>query len=177
MSKYDATTDERVYRLCLLGLTDAQIAHAIGIVLSNLTLWKDDHPSLFAAMERGKQEADAIVVESLYKRATGYSHPDVHISNHKGQVIVTETTTHYPPDVKACMFWLKNRQYENWKDIQRTELTGQGGGPIQLRAGKVDLTDFSDEELGLMEIMGMKLLAQHEASENNGKLIGGHRQH
>jgi hypothetical protein len=29
---------------------------------------------------------------------------------------------HYPPDVTACIFWLKNRQPEKWRDVHRHEV-------------------------------------------------------
>jgi hypothetical protein len=28
---------------------------------------------------------------------------------------------HVPPDVTACIFWLKNRDPEHWRDSQRLE--------------------------------------------------------
>src|SRR6516225_6395600 len=49
---------------------------------------------------RGKAPADERVVVSLYQRALGY--------DHNGK--------HYPPDVTACIFWLKNRAPEEWRD-------------------------------------------------------------
>lgn len=58
----------------------------------------------------------AAVAESLYKRALGYSHPDVHISNFQGMITVTDIVKHYPPDTGAAFIWLKNRQPHKWKD-------------------------------------------------------------
>jgi len=128
--KYDKAMDEQVYKICLLGATDVQIADILGIAKSTLNVWKKTYPELMAAMTRGKQEADALVAHSLFKRATGYSHPDTHISNFQGEITKTEITKHYPPDTTACIFWLKNRDKENWRDKQDHEHTGKNGTPL-----------------------------------------------
>lgn len=33
-----------------------------------------------------------------------------------GVIITTPTTRHYPPDTTACIFWLKNRRPDLWRD-------------------------------------------------------------
>lgn len=82
--------------------------------------------------------ADAEVGERLFQRACGYSHPDVHISNYQGAITQTEITKHYAPDTTACIFWLKNRRPDLWRD--RMEHTGRDGGPIETR-------EVTDDEL------------------------------
>lgn len=69
-------------------------------------------------IDSGAVVANAKVAESLFKRATGYSHPDTHISNHKGNITQTAIVKHYPPDTVAAIFWLKNRQKGEWRDRQ-----------------------------------------------------------
>lgn len=107
---------ERVYEYCLLGATDKQLAEFFGVAESTLNLWKLKQPKFLDAMRRGKIVADANVARSLYRRATGYSHPDTHVSNYQGEITLTEITKHYPPDTTACIFWLKNRAPEQWRD-------------------------------------------------------------
>ncbi len=66
--------------------------------------------------------ADATVAEKLFKRATGYEHLAVKISaNPNGDEHVTEYVERYPPDTTACIFWLKNRQRDKWRDRQDIE--------------------------------------------------------
>jgi hypothetical protein len=38
---------------------------------------------------------------------------------------------HYPPDTAACIFFLCNRDKDNWKQKNQIEHTGAGGGPIR----------------------------------------------
>jgi len=110
---------EQAYKLCLLGATDDQIADFLGKSPSLIDQWKQRYPEFKEALHRGKTEADAIIAESLFHRAKGFAHPDVHISNYKGEIKVTEITKHYPPDTTACIFWLKNRQRVSgrWLDV------------------------------------------------------------
>jgi len=72
--------------------------------------------------------ADAEVANKLFQRATGYSHDDVHISNYQGQVCITPIIKHYAPDTTACIFWLKNRRPDLWRD--RTEVNPEDDEPI-----------------------------------------------
>ena len=111
---------EQVYKLALLGATREQIANFYQVGGSTIDRWRDRHPAFGDAMRRGKDEADSKVAESLYRRATGYSHPEDKIFNDQGRAMVVATVKHYPPDTTACIFWLKNRQREQWRD--RTEL-------------------------------------------------------
>jgi len=84
-------------------------------------LWKQEFPEFSGSLEAGKEEADSVVAQSLFHRATGYSHPDVDIKLFKGKIITTKLTKHYPPDSTAAIFWLKNRQPKQWRDKQEVE--------------------------------------------------------
>jgi len=106
----------QVYKLCLLGQTDEDIADFFMIAVQTLYNWQEKHPDFLESMRNGKVLADAEVVESLYRRAVGYSHDDLHIAVSMGDVIKTEIKKHYPPDVTAQRFWLKNRRPHDWKE-------------------------------------------------------------
>jgi hypothetical protein len=51
----------------------------------------------------------------------------------------------YPPDTTACIFWLKNRQREQWRDVQRHEVTGKDGAPLD--AGAATAAQLREELL------------------------------
>ncbi|WP_225893697.1 MULTISPECIES: terminase [Levilactobacillus] len=53
------------------GLTDAQIAHNIGIRRSTLYEWKRRYPDISDALKKGKEVVDREVENSLLKRAVG----------------------------------------------------------------------------------------------------------
>jgi len=116
--------------LARLGATDAQIGEAFGISGIAVFNLRHRHPEVGKALKLGKREADEAVIKSLYQRATGYSHPDVDIKSYEGRIIKTDIVKHYPPDTTACIFWLKNRQPDEWRE--RQELVGEGGGPLMV---------------------------------------------
>lgn len=109
---------EQATKLCKLGATEKEIAHFFGV--ATISNWKTAHPEFNEALKEGKEYADANVAESLYQRAIGYSHPDVHITSHKGHITITEIVKHYPPDTVACIYWLKNRRRDLWRDAQES---------------------------------------------------------
>lgn len=47
-------------------------------------------------------------------------------------ILVEEKTKEVPPDVTAQIFWLKNRKPNEWREKQQNEITGAGGGPLQV---------------------------------------------
>ena len=124
-TKYKPEYKEQVYKLCLLGATDADIANFFDISEATLNNWKIEHPDFLESIKNGKVHADATVAESLYKRANGYEHEDVDIKMYEGQIIKTKLIKHYPPDTTAGIFWLKNRRPKDWRDKQEIEHSGQ----------------------------------------------------
>lgn len=114
-----------VYKLCLLGATDDQLADFFGVAVSTISKWKTEHPRFLEALKDGKDRADAQVANSLFQRANGYSHPEEKIFYSESEIIRAETTKHYPPDPTSMIFWLKNRQRLKWRD--RHEVDHSGG--------------------------------------------------
>lgn len=122
---YREEHNELVRKLCLLGATDKEIAECLNVAESTLNLWKNKYPAFSEALKDGRERADARVGERLYQRAMGYSHPEEKIFNHNGKEMRIETTKHYPPDTVACIFWLKNRQKDRWRDVKDHKHSGK----------------------------------------------------
>lgn len=127
---YKPEYDDIAHSMALLGATDAQLAGAFGVTEQTINNWKLAHPNFFESLKRGKDEADARVAKSLFERALGYSHPAVKIitvprgSNQGSDIEEVPYTEHYPPDTTAAIFWLKNRQRDQWRDKQEVEHSG-----------------------------------------------------
>ena len=102
------------------GYTDKQLAEIFGVERTTICNWKKDYPEFFNSLKTGKLLADAKVEASLYQRACGYSHPEIHITNYQGVIIKTPIIKHYPPDPTSMIFWLKNRDREHWRDVTPT---------------------------------------------------------
>ena len=84
------------------GHIDQEVAELIGIGVPTLHQWKLHHKEFAEARKSGKAPADERVIESLYNRALGF----------------VRNGRYFPPDVTACIFWLKNRRPDEWRDRQ-----------------------------------------------------------
>ncbi|MFK5948808.1 MAG: hypothetical protein QM500_08590, partial [Methylococcales bacterium] len=116
-TKYDKSYCDKAYKLCLLGAIDKKIADFFDVDEATINRWKDKYPEFCESLKRGKDEADAVIAQSLFHRAKGYSHKDTKFATHEGVITdEKEYTKHHPPDTTAAIFWLKNRQKEAWRD-------------------------------------------------------------
>jgi hypothetical protein len=107
---------EQAYKLTLLGATDKELANFFDVCEATITNWKQNLPEFLASIKSGKEKADANVAERLYQRAMGYEHPETKVFCQEGEIIEHEVIKHYPPEVAAIAFWLKNRQSKMWRD-------------------------------------------------------------
>jgi hypothetical protein len=121
-TKYDHKFSKQVEKLCRLGATDKEIATFFEVNEDTIHEWKRKHPEFSESIKRGKTLADIRVAESLYKKATGFSRKSVKIFNNAGVPMIVSFNEYFPPDTTACIFWLKNRQKENWRDKQHFEI-------------------------------------------------------
>ena len=115
-SKYQATYPDLVRKFCMLGADDEKLGEMFAVHVSTIRSWRETYPEFAIAMMEGRDIADAEIAHSLYHRAKGYSHPEVHIATFQGQVIKTNIMRHYPPDTLAAIYWLQNRQNQYWRD-------------------------------------------------------------
>lgn len=132
-TRFKPEYSEQAFKLCLLGATDKDLGAFFEVDERTINRWKDDHGEFCQSLKDGKDRADATVAQSLYRRALGYTHDAVKIvaDAKTGAEHIVPYTEHYPPDTTACIFWLKNRQKDRWRD--RQEVSGPNGGPIQIQ--------------------------------------------
>lgn len=83
------------------GLTDEQIAKNIGISRSTFYDWKKRYPDISDTVETNKEAADYQVENALYNLAVGFT---------------DAVGKYHPPNIKAIIFWLKNRNPKSWRD-------------------------------------------------------------
>ncbi len=139
-SKIDKVNRNLMAKMFRLGFTDAEVSEAMGISRSTLSKWKAENPDFSDTLKKWKEEADVIVERSLYEKATGFTCTEDRIFRDNGETVVVPTVKHYPPDTTACIFWLKNRRPDEWRDKRENQLTGKDGGPIQYQ-------NLTDEQL------------------------------
>ena len=101
---------EQAYGLCLLGVTSQELADHFGVARSTIDKWRQGQPAFAQALKRGRRIADAAVAARLHARALGYSYETTRIELSRGKPVPVTHTVHCPPDVQACLFWLRNRR-------------------------------------------------------------------
>ncbi len=111
-----------VRSLARRGLTVKEIAKEMEVSRSTLNLWVREHPEFSDALNQSRSEADAMVEDSLFRRAMGTTVKEtrkiVEVDK-SGQPEVVKVDTwekELPPDVAACIFWLKNRRPKSWRE-------------------------------------------------------------
>ena len=104
------------------GISCAALARELGISLSTLNRCRKQHPEFGELFADAESARDDLVEEALLRRATGYENSD-------GKEI--------PPDVRAAVFWLKNRRPEDWQD--RREISLAEPVKIELKPEEKDL--------------------------------------
>lgn len=137
-TEYKEEYVKTVLEMAERGATDTEIADALDVSVRTLYRWRALHEDFSHALKIAKVQADQRVEHSLYHRALGFERDAVKIFLDKtGTPVVVPYREIVPPDTTACIFWLKNRKKEEWRD--KHEVTGEDGGPIKFvvtRTGK-----------------------------------------
>lgn len=160
---------EQVRKLVIRGWTDVDIADFFEIPIVTLDNLKRSHPEFLKSFMDWRDEYDNLIERRLAERAAGYSHPEEKVFlGPGGQVVTHNTIKHYPPETGACGMWLSNRK-QNWRTTAARIAVGGDPElpPIQMKKiNKIDLQDFSEDELELMLSIGLKIKAQTEPEES-----------
>jgi hypothetical protein len=104
---------------CLLGATNEDLGGFFDVTTRTIDNWIATHPEFATAVRQAKALADARVARCLYQRAVGHGHKIERTLWHLGKERPVSDTLYYPPDVRACIFWLRNRQPRLWNGRAR----------------------------------------------------------
>lgn len=125
------------------GLTDEEMAKELGVGIRTFYRWKKTYPEFCQALKENKGFVDALVEDSLLKKAIGYEIEEVEVTASKdGKNSRIKKTKKWIHDTTAAIFWLKNRQPDRWRDTQNISHEGE-----ITSTKKIDLSYMSDEEL------------------------------
>tara|TARA_R110000803_G_C11989469_1_gene321861 strand:+ start:14020 stop:14559 length:540 start_codon:yes stop_codon:yes gene_type:complete len=128
-SKLDKTLKTVALNLYAQGKTDKQVADICGVSEASINNYKKADPKFFESIKDAKADPDKEVEDALFKRAIGYDEPEqkfmsVSCGMNQGSYVETiDTIHHYPADVKAAEFWLKNRKPDTWREKKEVDLT------------------------------------------------------
>lgn len=127
ISLYEERFDQIAYEMACRGLTQTTIAARFGVAGRTLRLWMQQHPSLSKAIDEGLAVAVGGVENAIYRAATGFYYEE-QVLNKDGEVVTLRK--YEKPNVTAQIFFVCNRSKEDWKNVNRVEHTGDGGGPM-----------------------------------------------
>jgi len=138
MAKY---SEEMTNRICSFiekdSYTIAEICKIVGINECTYYDWCNSKSEFSNAVKKARDKFDETMaveaVRSLRKLVQGYEAEEVRTTyyvNKENEEVVRDrvvTRKHYQPSVPAVIFSLTNRDSENWKNRQNTEITGKDG--------------------------------------------------
>ena len=106
-----------VKNLAESGKTNAEISEALNISTATLDAWMNKNPEFLSTIKKGKDYADGEVIGSLFERAKGGKKimEKRVIQNPDGTMRKEITVKELPSDPVAQIFWLSNRQPDEWK--------------------------------------------------------------
>jgi hypothetical protein len=160
---FDIELNPLIKRLAELGLGESEIVYSLGLTKSKFEELKKEK-GIRDALEKGAKDRAHKVEEALYRRAVGFEYeevlstqaestkPSVSSRSRKSSTEIPVTgglkseakstlktvSKTVIPDVTACIFWLKNRLPDKWKE------------PKDINDGKLSLTElienYSDED-------------------------------
>jgi len=118
------------------GLLMREVAENMGISEASLYRWRNRFPAIDAAIRAGEAPCNYRVESAMYKAATGHTQVvrkpikirETIESKGKGKKTIerieyAEEEVYIPPDPKAQIYWLQNRDPEHWSREQRVDLT------------------------------------------------------
>lgn len=125
------------------GLTNEQIAENMGINRDTLYDWQKKYPEFSDALKSTKEITVFEVENALYKAALGYYvEESITTVTATGKAHTEIRKKWIPPNTTAQIFYLKNKDPENWRernDITLSESNGVLESLMNLHNGKCDM--------------------------------------
>lgn len=147
--------------------TIPEICKMVGIDEATYHRWKIDKPEFCEAIEKARDKfiKNGLVEceKSLMKLIIGYEYEEsktVVVNDGSNNPKIKEKSTtkkHVAPNLGAVIHFQTNKDPENWKNKQSTELTGKDGKDL---INSIDLSKLSDEELKQYHLLLTKASAK-----------------
>jgi hypothetical protein len=160
---------------CMLGATNETLAARFGVCRRTIDSWIATIPEFRDAVQQGREVADESVVSALFARATGMEQKMTKVFFHRGQPVTADYTVQLPPDVRACIFWLRNRRPGEWRE-SRPVVTEEKDEPnwvseLEAASERVRLAAVAERAArNAAEGPALPILGEAEGSEAEGAL-------
>lgn len=129
---------ERVNHWAENGLSLKQISQNMGIAYGTLFEWQREFPQLHDTIKKGQMVVTEEVENAMFMAATGYEYEEEtsELDNDGNLIVVKKVKKSQAPNVTAQIFWLKNKNPQEWKD--RVEVKNEHEGKIIVELGEMD---------------------------------------
>ena len=123
-TKYRPEYGRMAKKACQLGATYEDLADLFGVTSRTVYGWAKKYPvEFFQALKDGQAEIDDSVELSLLQRARGgikttEKRVTIDSDGKKTQQVIERE---HPADTVACIFWLKNRRPNDWREKNEPE--------------------------------------------------------
>ena len=129
--RYRPEAAELTRLLRRMGVKNDEIARLLGVTAEKLLRWQSQHPDFKKAM--AEPAAAELAEDALLRRALGFkvceSSAEELVDKKSGEILEVlkrrTITKDVPPDVRALLFYLKNRCPERWDDSGETPYSYQ----------------------------------------------------
>ena len=125
-TRFEPEMCEQARNYCLLGATNDELADFFHVSPSTIDRWIAGRADFSDAVKRGRVVADSRAARGLYDRAVGYERKVERSAIVGGELKPVTGTVHYPPNVQACIFWLRNRRRQTWRDAPTAATADDG---------------------------------------------------
>lgn len=132
--KYKSSFAERATDLCMLGLTNEELADRFGVEGPTIGMWIAQIPEFAAAIYAGREGADADIARAMYQSARGYAHEHDEIKvvsmgdNRGSEIQIVPTIKRYPPNDRMATLWMANKQKRRFPNVGALAPNGGGDG-------------------------------------------------
>lgn len=139
-----------VYLLALLGATDNEVASALNVSVSTISMYKRDNKEFLEAYNKGKVMADMKVASAFFMNTQDRCVDVEEVHVHKGNVTKTTRKQFIQGDKWAQAHWLARRRRGDWTDTQKIEIN-------QINTNvNVDFSGMTLEEMKILEKLAYK---------------------
>jgi hypothetical protein len=145
---YKPENAEIARHACTLGASNETLAERFEVSRRTIDNWIATIPEFGDAVRHGREVADDSVVAALYARATGMERKSIKVVEGEGAPVTTTHTVQSLPDVRACMFWLRNRRPAQWRENRALGDTPYGGRDLakEIEEGEERVRRWQEDE-------------------------------
>lgn len=115
-----------VEMLAMMGADNQQIAVYFDVHVKTIQYWMKNYPQFAEARKRGGMACSMEAANSLFRTCMGFHEYEERVFRVGTELITKRVKVYYPPNVRALMFWLSNKEREQWTTGSNSKVKYEG---------------------------------------------------